>query len=252
MPNTSSQGSLAGGLPFSVGGLNDLGSNTGGYATPNAVGELESFGPAAQAFDFTDGFEGGHADKWSTVSIVPGARAWVWTGGRRTGKYGLTIDSQLDATSFSTFRHCFIPSSGQTYYGCWVRWEREGLVGSNAGGLRAFASDNRLITTRIADIFRENVTGNIVLRTLNGASTSIFTNTGQTAALGVWTKLELQLAYGGVGAVSTIAVLVNDVIRINASNFDLHANAANMACMQLGFEHAQDARLSYDDCFCSR
>lgn len=158
----------------------------------------------------------------------------------RSGSFGGRISNGTTAGSTAYARHAFAARSDASAAG-WFRWRSDsGTTSSNGTGLRFFAGG-----TRIVDVYRQDQNGQIWLRTRTAAGTHAFTNTGQTVALNSWTKLGLRVVYNGSGSVSRVVVSVDDVDRIDASNFDLQSGNFNE--LQIGTEHPQVVDLDVDD-----
>jgi hypothetical protein len=195
---------------------------------------------------FTEGFESGNLAAWDVPVTGGGASALaVVPTAARTGNYGLHIDKPFEASSGYTRR--VFPATDSCQVSGSYRWLTDsGSSATNGTGPRVFAD-----TSRIFDVYRQDLNGKIWLRYASTALTtagSIFVDTGLTVALNTWVKLAVRCDYAA-GANSRIQVWVNDVRVIDQSSLTVFAGA--YTALQLGSEHTQQyCDLDIDDVTC--
>ena len=185
------------------------------------------------------GFEDGSLAFFQTVSPGVGSIT-VEAAAARVGAYGLKI-LEAAASATAVYVRRLFPATHHVRAKGSFRSPTEGAGGNNNASLRIFSG-----STRILDIYRENVTGAMWLRTLNAASTLVFTNTGQTRALNTWYTYDIEVWWRGTGAVSRVKVILDGVTRIDASTFDL--KQGGFTAVQFGAEHpSQHVDLHVDE-----
>jgi hypothetical protein len=212
--------------------------------TPGLISNLgQVFAPVVGVTKFTDDFEAGNTNKWDTV--VQSSGTITIDSRAHAGSFGMHIDEAAVAAGSGTYvRRSLLPSDTIRASG-WFRQESEGPAGNNNANLRFFSGG-----VRIADLYRQNDSQSLWLRTRTNAGTSVFTrltnDENAQSDVGTWYKLDCLIEYLGVGAVSHIQVWVNDVEVVNASDFDLDSGAFD--AVQLGPEHPdQFMDTDYDD-----
>ena len=121
----------------------------------------------------------------------------------------------------------------------WFRVDAEGASGSNVGFFRFFDGSNR-----IADVYRQNGSGELWFRTTNVGGNFVYTSLGLTAPLGRWTHVGLHVV--AAGSASTIEVWIDDTRRYANTHFWLPTS--RLTTLLLGSEHMMQAMdLRIDD-----
>jgi len=198
----------------------------------NWFGWLSSSGSQANFEDGTLSYFQVQSPGVGSITVEPAAA--------KTGSYGLKILEAAASASAVYVRRTFAATDHVKVRGSF-RSPTEGAGGNNNAAMRVFSG-----TTRILDIYRENVTGALWLRTLNAASTLVFTNSGQTRGLNVWVDYEFEVWYRGPGAVSRVKYTIDGVVRIDTGVLDL--KQGGFTAIQYGAEHpAQHVDLHVDD-----
>jgi hypothetical protein len=189
---------------------------------------------------FLEGFETGNLSRWDATTVAGGGSLTVQAGSARTGGFGLRVIDDAVAGSQANARKNF-STRNTAYAEGWFRWTGDsGGSGSNGTGLRLFAAGTRLV-----DTFRQDLTGSISVRYVDSAAAQQFLAAGVAASLNTWTKLALFVDRPGAGAVSTIKLWVNDVLRVDSTGLDIQAG--NFDNFRVGSEHPQVVQLDIDD-----
>lgn len=193
------------------------------------------------AAGFADGFESGDTSAWSSNVVAVDGTLVVAAGSARSGGFGLHVHNTAAASSVARLRHAF-PAVNVYEAEGWFRWTADSGVGTNNGtGLRLFSG-----ATRIADVARQDTPDKrLFLRTRKADATNRFDTLVDTRELNVWTKLRLRVEYNGPGAVSRCVFRVDDVVKVDLSNFDLASGAYD--ALQVGTEHSQVVEVDVDD-----
>lgn len=196
---------------------------------------------AAPVTGFSDGFESGDTSAWTTSVVAVDGTLVVGAGSARSGGMGLHVHNTAAASSVARLRHAFTATDIYEAEG-WFRWTADSGVGTNNGtGLRFFAAG-----VRIADVARQDTPDKrLFLRTRRADATNRFDTLVDTRELNVWTKLGLRVEYNGPGTISRCVFKVDDVVKVDLSNFDLASGAYDE--LQVGTEHSQIVEVDVDD-----
>jgi len=146
--------------------------------------------------------------------------------------------SQAATSRANITRAMPVGTTGATADG-WFRVDAEGASGSNVGFFRFFDGSNR-----IADVYRQNGTGELWFRTTNSSGAFVYTSLGLTAPLGQWIHVGFHVI--AAGSASTIEVWIDDVRRY--SNTHVWLPTSRLTTLLLGSEHqSQQMDLRIDD-----
>jgi hypothetical protein len=196
--------------------------------------------PLTGTLAFAEGFETNDTSRWDSTAAAGDGSVATASGSAKTGGYGLHIAETATAVSGSYARKNHTATDTVRAAG-WFRSPTEGASGNNNANLRIFSAG-----VRIVDVYRQNSTGEMWLRTRKNDGTFRFDNTGQTRSTNVWYRWDVTVKYNGVGAVSRIVVKLDGTTYIDASDFDLDAGSFDM--VQVGAEHPnQYLDLDVDD-----
>lgn len=185
-----------------------------------------------------DGFESFGFSSWTQSEQKGDGAVRILTGDSHTG----TCAGLLHVTSSSgskAFLSKNLPTGTSTVAADgWFRVDHEGGAGSNVPFFRMFNG-----TTRVADIYRENASGRLFLRTVNASGGVAYQSLGRTVALGTWHHIQALMTVAGTG--SSLEIRLDDqVIRAGAVSL----GAAGLTRAQVGAEHfAQVMDLVVDD-----
>jgi hypothetical protein len=185
-----------------------------------------------------DGFESFGFSAWTQSEQKGDGATRILTGDAHTG----TCAALLHVTSSSgskAFLSKTLPAGTSTVAAdAYFRVDHAGAAGSNVPLFRLFSS-----TTRVVDVFRENGTGRLFLRTVNASGTVGYQSLGRTVALGTWHRVQVLATVAG--ASSSLEVRLDDqVLRTGAANL----GATTLTNAQVGAEHfAQEMDLVVDD-----
>jgi hypothetical protein len=176
---------------------------------------------------FTDGFETGTTDLWSTVFATNGAIA-VQAGSAHDGSYGLHIDEAANAAGGVYVRRTFA-ATDIVHASGWFRAVTDGAAGNNNANLRIFSGG-----TRIVDVYRQNSTKEMWLRFLDDTSTMRYRPTAgwSTRADNTWYHWDVRVEYAG--ASSRVVAKLDGVVYVDET-VSLKQGAFDM--LQLGAEH---------------
>ena len=135
-----------------------------------------------------DHFESGGFGKWTGRTAEGDAKAYVGTARKVSGWCAgrLVVTSAWNSKA-NVWRQ--LPSGTRDVWVTgWFRVDREGLWGSNVPTWRLFAGSQR-----IADVHRQNGTGDLWLRTANGSGGWRYTKLNRRIALGTWHRIQLHV-----------------------------------------------------------
>jgi hypothetical protein len=185
-----------------------------------------------------DGFESFGFSTWTQSEQKGDGAVRILVGDSHTG----TCAALLHVTSSpgsKAFLSKTLPAGTSTVAADgWFRIDHEGALRSNVPFFRLFDG-----TTRVADVYRENSTGKLFLRTVNASSTVAYQSLGRTVALGTWHRL--QVLTTAAGPASSLEIrLDGQAIRTGAASL----GAGSFTRAQVGAEHfAQQMDLVVDD-----
>lgn len=191
--------------------------------------------------DFSDGFESGDDSAWPSKFTAVAGTLVVGAGSAHSGNFGLHVHNTAASSSQARLRQTFAARDIVECEG-WFRWTADSGVDTNNGtGLRIFAG-----ATRVVDVARQDTPDKrLFLRTRRAAGTFRFNTLVDTRELNVWTKLGLRVEYNGPGTVSRCVFTVDDVVKVDLSDFDLSSGAYD--AVQVGTEHPQIVDVDVDD-----
>jgi hypothetical protein len=124
----------------------------------------------------------------------------------------------------------------------WFDVAQEGVPGSNVPYLRFFDGSNR-----IADVYRQNVTGDAWLRTLDGSGGWSYVKLNSLMPLNTWHQVTLHVAPNGTS--STVQIWVDGVLKFSNATYDLHTTT-QLTTVLLGSEHVSQQAVEYFDDVC--
>jgi hypothetical protein len=183
-----------------------------------------------------DNFEAFNLDKWTGTGVSGDGTAVVSTTAAHTGNCGALLHATSGASS-RAYLNKTLGGTGEVWAEGWFNVKAEGASGSNVPYWRLFTSGG----TRVVDIYRTNVAGELWMRLPNGSGGFTYTKLGRTPALGTWHQIRLHAAAGS-GTVqvwydgSPVADVTGRAIGTSYQSIQIHA------------EHfAQQGDLAVDD-----
>lgn len=144
-----------------------------------------------------DNFESFSFDQWTSTNLSGDGVAKVQTDVVRSGACAarLTVSSATGSRANLDKR---FTQRAQVWSDEWVNVQGEGAAGSNVALLRLFSSD-----IRIVDLYRANGSGELFLRTPNGAGGFSYAKLPRVLALNTWYRIQVHAAAdGGAGSVA--------------------------------------------------
>jgi hypothetical protein len=185
-----------------------------------------------------DGFESFGFSTWTQSEQKGDGAVRILTNDAHTG----TCSAALHVTSSAgskAFLSKNLPAGATTVaVDGWFRIDREGGAGSNVPFFRLFNG-----TTRVADVYRENLTGRLFLRSVNASGVVAYQSLGRTVALNNWYRVQALATVAGTASSMDIR-LDGQLIRTGAASF----GATGLTRAQVGAEHfAQEMDLVVDD-----
>ncbi len=200
-------------------------------AAPNTPVDCTSNPPASTLpgkVVVADGFECGNLDNW-VVRMMGDGVAQVQTSPVYAGSYAACMSVSATSPSLANFSHAVPSGATDVYADARIDVMTEGPAGNDVPYLRFFTG-----STRIADIYRYNSTGQLWLRILTPAgSFAYYRLTTAAIALNTWHQVQMHVAPGGT----------NSTIEVTLDGTQVFSSAAvNMATgpvqsVLLGSEH---------------
>jgi hypothetical protein len=201
-------------------------------------GVIPASSGAADAPQFSDGFESGGFGAWTGTAAAGGGSVATVTNPVRSGGFAARLAATTAAGSLAYARSTLAPALTQGRAAGQFRVDAGGQNGSNVPLLRLLAAN----ATRLVSLHRQNgPAGQLWLQ----HSGTAFTATTGSLPLGVWTHIELDVVAAGPG-LSTITARQDGRIITQVTGASLPT--AGAAIVQIGQEVAgQPFTLFADD-----
>ncbi|WP_129545492.1 hypothetical protein [Arthrobacter dokdonensis] len=186
-----------------------------------------------------DGFECGNLNKW-TLQKGGDATATVQQTTVHTGLNAASLVTSTNNLSRANLSHSIPAGSTDVYMDGWFDITAIGPVGNDVPYFRFWTG-----STRFADIYRYNSTGQLWLRVLTPTGTDAYTQLSKTAvSLSAWHHVQMRVAANGVA--TTIQVWFDGVQVYNSAA--VNTSATSTTLVMLGSEHyPQPASINIDD-----
>jgi hypothetical protein len=187
-----------------------------------------------------DNFETFDFSRWSSVTRDGDATAEIQTATVASGRCAaLTTVSSTTASKANLIKST-PAGTGSIWADGWFNVLGQGTnTSSNVPLFRVFDG-----TTRLADVYRVNGSGQLYLRLSNAGGKTTYHSLGRIAALGTWYRVNLHV--DASGATSVVRVLVNGVQVFSTATAAL--GTSTIGSVMIGSEHfAQEGRLAADD-----
>lgn len=182
--------------------------------------------------------ESGGFGTWSTVTIEGDAKLGVAWPDAITGTCAGRFQITSTATSRANLTRALPAGTTDVWADGWFRVDDEGQSNSNVGFFRYFDG-----SSRIADIYRQNVSSGIWIRTTDSRGSNVYTPLGIDIPLGRWTHVRFHVR--AAGSASTIEAWIDGTKRYGATVWLPTSRLTNVL---LGSEHqSQKMDLRFDD-----
>jgi hypothetical protein len=191
-----------------------------------------------QSLIVADGFESGDLGNWNVTQEGDATVRVLWPDAHR-GNCASRFQISTASTSRANITRALPANASVGVADGWFRIDAEGQPNSNVGFFRFFNG-----STRIADVYRQNVSGGAWLRTRDSRGNFVYTPLGLDLSLGRWYHVRLHVRANGSS--STIQVWIDDSVQYSNSSFWLETN--RLTTLLLGSEHvSQQMDLRFDD-----
>lgn len=184
---------------------------------------------------FSDGFESGNFNAWSTVRTGADGSATVQSSAVKTGTYAARLSETSTSGSYAYARKTLSAGQTQITVSGDFRIDQEGASGANVPLIRLYDGSG----TRILQLYRQNQSYDRIW--LNYAG-SYYSTTG-TLSLGSWAHFDLSVVINGTS--STVSVQENGTQIYSTTTASLGANP--VLSFQVGNDTASQTFTSYAD-----
>ena len=187
-----------------------------------------------------DNFETFDFRHWTNVARDGDATASVQTANVRSGRCAAQLSVTSNMSSKANLSKSTPAGTGSIWADGWFNVLTPGTnANSNVPLFRVFSG-----TSRIADVYRANGTGQLYLRLLDGSGKATFHSLGRIAALNRWYRVNLHV--DASGSASTVRVLVDGAQVFSSTAVSFGTSA--VSSVMIGSEHfAQEGVLAADD-----
>jgi hypothetical protein len=186
----------------------------------------------------SDGFEDGSLWRWRVVRDGD-ARAYVSNSRSSSGRCSGRLIVSSDATARANVQRALPTGTDEVWAMGWFRVDREGGPESNVPTFRFFDGSSRIL-----DVYRQNGTGDLWIRTATGTGTWRYVQLDRKLELFRWHHVEVHVraAWGS----SAISVRLDGAELHRTSSAYLPTSRLTIA--MIGAEHVrQEMDLSFDD-----
>jgi len=187
----------------------------------------------------TDNFEAATINPaWSVVDQEGDGTAAISTTSAHTGLCAGKFSVSAAVTSRAYITKSLGSSKTDVWASGWFDVAQEGVALSNVPYLRFFDG-----ATRIVDVYRQNSSGDVWLRTA-GTSGWVYASLLPAVALNSWHQVAVHVIPSG--AASTVQVWIDGVSVLASTTIDLHATV-QLTTVQLGNELLSQQMVEYFD-----
>ena len=186
-----------------------------------------------------DGFECGNLAHW-VVHMTGDGVAGVQSSPVHDGSLAASLVTSSVSPSLANLSQSLPAGTAEVYSDGWFDITAAGPAGNDVPYYRFFTG-----STRFADVYRYNSTGQLWLRVLTPANTNSYTRlTSYSVPLDSWHRMQIHVVPNG--AATTIQILFDGVQLYNSSSVNMAATS--VSTVMLGAEHyPQPGSLSLDD-----
>lgn len=187
-----------------------------------------------------DNFETFDFSRWTSVARDGDATASVQTANVYSGRCAAQLSVTSNTSSKANLSKSTPAGTGSIWADGWFNVLTPGTnANSNVPLFRVFSG-----TSRIADVYRVNGTGQLYLRLLDGSGKATFHSLGRIAALNRWYRVNLHV--DASGSASTVRALVDGAQVFSSTAVSFGTSA--VGSVMIGSEHfAQEGVLAADD-----
>lgn len=184
-----------------------------------------------ETFDFT---------RWTSVARDGDATAAIQTSNVHSGRCAAQVTVTKNASSKGNLSKSMPAGTGSIWADGWFNVLTPGTTSnSNVPLFRVFSG-----TSRIADVYRVNSTGQMYLRLMSTSGTTTYHSLGRIAALNRWYRVKLHV--DASGSASVVRVLVDGTQVYSTTAASLGTSA--ISSVMVGSEHfAQEGVFATDD-----
>lgn len=188
----------------------------------------------------SDNFETFDFSRWTSVARDGDATATVQTTNVHSGRCAAQLSVTANPSSKANISKSLPAGTGSVWVDGWFNFLAAGSnSSSNVPILRLFSG-----TTRIADVYRVNGTGQLYLRLTTAAGGSTYHSLGRIAQLNRWYRVNLHV--DASGSASTVRILVDGTQVYSTSSAAL--GTSSISSVMVGSEHfAQEGVTAVDD-----
>lgn len=228
---------LAGAVVLAVTGVPALSS---GPATAGAQACRDGTPPPADPYPGStvaaSNFESGTLDGF-IVAAAGNGQAIVSSETSRSANCAAVLRATADPGSVANMRVSLPSGMTEAYVDGWFNIASEGAAGSNVPYFRFFSD-----VARVLDVFRQNVTGELVLRTATPDG-NVYTVLAPNVRINAWNRLVMHVVPEGPG--NGVQIWWNGRSVYAGSEAGIQAAPADT--VQLGSEHDQQMGVIYID-----
>lgn len=186
-----------------------------------------------------DNFESFDFSKWTTVGLGGDGSATIQTAQVHSANCAAKLHVTASSSSKANLVKNLPAGTAEIYADGWFNVLAEGASGSNVPMFRLFNG-----TTRVVDVYRQNINGALYVRLPNGSGGFTYTSLGRSRALGQWFHLNVHAT--AAGASSTVEVSVDGELALPSKTANLGTSV--LTSVMIGAEHfAQQGDQAVDD-----
>jgi hypothetical protein len=188
----------------------------------------------------SDNFEAFDFARWTNVTRDGDATATIQTANVHSGRCAAQLNVTKNTSSKANLSKTTPAGTGSIWADGWFDFLAEGTTtNSNVPMFRVFSG-----TSRIADIYRANGTGQMYLRLTSTSGTTTYHSLGRIAALNRWYHVKLHV--DASGSASTVRILIDGTQVFSTTTAALGTSA--ISSVMVGSEHfAQEGVFAADD-----
>ena len=187
-----------------------------------------------------DNFESNTLANWSTTQLAGDGSAVVQSSVVKTGNCAALLHVSGDSGSRANLSKTLPAGTAEVWADGWFNVQAEGASNSNVPFFRLFNG-----STRLVDVYRVNVSGQLYLRLPNGSGGWQYTSLNRTRALNTWIRVKVHAV--AAGSASTVEIWVDD-FKVLTRAGDVPLGATSFSSLLIHAEHfAQRGDLAVDD-----
>jgi hypothetical protein len=187
-----------------------------------------------------DNFESGSLSRWR---VVDNGDAWAGVTNSRdhTGRCAGRLKVTSSSTSRANVQKALPTGTNDVWAVGWFRVDKQGSWGSNVPTFRFFNG-----STRLADVHRQNSTGELFLRTRTSSGSWRYVKLNRRMSLYTWHRVDIYVRPAWRSSAISIAVDGQWLYRTTSA----YLPASRLTTVMIGAEHYRQVMdLSFDDVF---